>query len=75
MGCEDGTSVGNALGAGEVLGETEGETLGDIVGDSVFKMHRFFTASDNASRSKACIGRTPRSLAGLLSIIHNADPD
>lgn len=75
MGCEVGTSLGDALGAGEVVGETEGEALGDVVGDSVFKIHRFFTASDNAWRFKACTGRTPRSLAGLLSIIHNADPD
>lgn len=74
MGRKVGAIVGDELGAGDSVGETEGETLGEVVGDSVFKIQRDFTAADNASRSNAWTGRTPRSLAGLLSIIHNAEP-
>jgi len=71
----DGKSVGNALGAGETVGLFVGAPLGVWVGESVFKIQRFLRAEDNSSRFRAWTGRTPRSLAGLLSIIHKADPD
>mmetsp|Transcript_21851 Transcript_21851/g.47548 ORF Transcript_21851/g.47548 Transcript_21851/m.47548 type:complete len:211 (-) Transcript_21851:2866-3498(-) len=74
VGLTEGMVVGALLGAGETVGARDGVSLGAAVGGSVFRMHRFLRAEDNSSRLMAWIGRTPRSLAGLLSIIHSADP-
>lgn len=74
VGDWEGVADGDALGAAETVGLKEGIVLGVLVGGSVFKMHRDFRALDNAWRSKAWTGRTPRFFPGLLSIIHNADP-
>lgn len=74
LGAELGSSEGELVGAGDTVGGALGDALGLPVGGSVFRMHRLERYSESSSRSSACNGRTPRCFAGLLSIIHKADP-
>jgi hypothetical protein len=74
-----GVDVGRAEGAvvGLLVGDAEGAFVGadegEVVGASVDSMQSSLKASESSSVVNTCLGRTPNSCQGLLSILQRPE--